>query len=426
MQLTLNDEQRAIQESAHDFLAANAGLERLREVVDSGTGHDDRLWTSLAGEMGYAGLMVPEAYGGIGLGATEMALVLEETGGVLAVTPFFETAVLGAQLILSTGHESQKQALLPDLAAGRIRTSLAMTGETGRPCPEEISVTLERRPTNWRLHGQASFVTFAHVADWLLVIARAPGTSGAGAGALSVVAVPRDTPGVSIECVPGLDPTRPFSRVTFEQVEVPEDHILGEPEAAGTAVRRTLAIAAGLLAAEQTGGAAFCLSSTVDYAKQRVQFGRAIGSFQAVKHDLADMMVEVEAARSAVAYAAAAIEQAAIHLPNGGRANSALAAIDLPDGVRANSELASIDLPDRGRTDSELLEATSVARVWCTEAFRRCSAQAIQLHGGIGFTWEHHAHLYFKRARSSSTWLGDPAWHRERIARLIGLGQDHS
>jgi len=183
--------------------------------------------------------------------------------------------------------------------------------------------------------------------------------------------------------VPSLDPTRPFSRVTFERVTLPIASILGPPGGAASALDRVLAIGAGLLAAEQTGGADCCLSSTVEYAKERVQFGRPIGSFQAVKHELADMMVAVEAARSAALYAAAAIDQGT----------------------------------------QELFEAASVARVWCSEAFQHCAAEAIQLHGGIGFTWEHHAHLYFKRARSSSTWLGEPALHRERVARLIGLEQ---
>jgi alkylation response protein AidB-like acyl-CoA dehydrogenase len=341
-------------------------------VIESGTGYDAALWNALAGETGFAGLMVPESYGGSGLGAVEMALVLEETGRALAVVPFFETAVLAVQAILSAGTPMQKQTLLPDIAAGRTRAAVAITGPSGQPVPDDIAVTMTRDGTGWRLEGSAGFVTFAHVADLLLIVTK-------GHDGSSIVALPTSIEGVSIQRLPSLDLTRPLCRVTLHAVRVSDDAVLGEPFSAGEALARVLAIGAGLLASEQMGGAEFCLSSTVDYAKQRVQFGRVIGSFQAVKHELADMMVAVEAARSAALYAAAAIDA-------GG---------------------------------DELFEAASVARVWCSEAYRHCAAEAIQLHGGIGFTWEHHAHWYFKRAHSSATWLGEPALHRERVAQLI-------
>jgi alkylation response protein AidB-like acyl-CoA dehydrogenase len=376
------EEQRLISESARNFLAQAAGLERLRTVIESGTGYDATLWSALAGEMSFAGLMVPEPYGGSGLGAVEMSLILEQTGRTLAVVPFFETAVLAAQAILLSGTQAQKQALLPDIAAGRTKAAVAMTGPGGAPFPAGVAIIMSRDGAGWRLNGAAGFATFAHVADLILIVARSPYSKGNEA--LSIVALPASTDGVSIQLLPSLDLTRPFSRVDLNDVYVPASAVLGEAQAAGAALARTFAIGAGLLASEQTGGAQFCLSSTVDYAKQRVQFGRAIGSFQAVKHELADMMVAVEAARSAALYAATAIDA-------GG---------------------------------DELFEAASVARVWCSEAYRRCAAEAIQLHGGIGFTWEHHAHLYFKRARSSSTWLGEPALHRERIAQLIGLDEE--
>jgi alkylation response protein AidB-like acyl-CoA dehydrogenase len=379
----LTQEQRLIQETARTFLADNAGLQHLRTVLESGCGLDETLWGALAGEMGFAGSMVPEAYGGTGLGALETALILEETGRTLAVVPFFETAVLATQGILLLGEPVQKQELLPAIAAGRTRAAFAMTGPSGAPYPQGVAVELQCHTGDpvCRLHGTAEFVTFAHVADLLLVIARAPGSRGHEG--LSLVAVPATWPGIRIDRVPGLDLTRPFSRITFDQVDLPTGSVLGPAGAAGEALDRVLAVGAGLLASEQTGGAAFCLASTVDYSKERVQFGRPIGSFQAVKHELADMMVAVEAGRSAALYAAAAIDA---------------------------------DTP-------ELFEAASVARVWCSEAFQHCAAEAIQLHGGIGFTWEHHAHLYFKRARSSSTWLGEPVLHRERIAQLIDLKQ---
>lgn len=380
MRFSLTEEQRLIKESARTFLERAVRFERVRAVIESGTGYDAALWNVLAGEMGFAGLMVPQSYGGSGLGAVEMALVLEELGRTLAVVPFFETAVLAAQAILLSGTQSQKQALLPDIAAGRTKAAVAITGSSGLPFAEGVDIVMSRDGAGWRLKGTAGFVTFTHVADLILIVARTQETKGSEG--LSIVALPTARlADLSIHPLPSLDLTRPFSRLELNDLYIPPEAVLGEAQTAGAALVRTLAIGAGLLASEQSGGAQFCLSSTVDYAKQRVQFGRVIGSFQAVKHELADMMVVVEAARSAALYAAAAIDE-------GG---------------------------------DELFEAASVARVWCSEAYRRCAAEAIQLHGGIGFTWEHHAHFYFKRARSSSTWLGAPELHRERVAELIGL-----
>jgi alkylation response protein AidB-like acyl-CoA dehydrogenase len=320
---------------------------------------------------------VPELYGGSGLGAVEMSLVLEETGRTLALVPFFETAVLAVQVILLAGTEAQKRTLLPDIAAGRTKAAVAIIGPSGLPFPDDIAVVMSRDGAGWRLTGSTGFVTFAHVADLMLIVTQ--GNDGPSIVALPTSIKGGSIEGLSVERLTSLDLTRPLCRMTLNDVYVSDDAVLGEPFTAGEALTRVLAIGAGLLASEQTGGAEFCLSSTVEYSKQRVQFGRVIGSFQAVKHELADMMVAVEAARSAALYAAAAID--------------------------AGGE--------------ELFEAASVARVWCSEAYRHCAAEAIQLHGGIGFTWEHHAHWYFKRARSSSTWLGDPVLHRERIAQLI-------
>lgn len=389
MRFSPTEEQRLIKDSARTCLARTAGLERLRGVIESGAGYDPALWNTLAGEMGLTGLMVPESYGGTGLGAVEMALILEETGRTLAPVPFFETAVLAVQTILLSGTQAQKQTLLPDIAAGRCKVALAITGPSGLPCPDGVAVVMSRDDAGWRLTGSAGFVTFAHVADLLLIVAHAQEAKGSDGLSIIALRTASDStsirglsiPGLSIRRLPSLDLTRPLCRVDLDGVYVPDDAVLGEAHTAGKALTRMLAIAAGLLASEQSGGAQFCLSSTVEYAKQRVQFGRAIGSFQAVKHELADMMVAVEAARSAALYAAIAIDA-------GG---------------------------------DELFEAASVARVWCSEAYRHCAAEAIQLHGGIGFTWEHHAHLYFKRARSSSTWLGEPELHRERVARSMGL-----
>ena len=355
MDFALTDDQRFIQDSARSFLGDTAGADALRAIVKGPTGFDETLWTSLAGEMGFIGLMVPEAHGGSGLGAVEMALVLEETGRTLAAIPFFETAVLAVQAILSAGTEAQKATLLPKLAQGALKACFA--GTASRPSL-----------AGGRLTGTAEFVTFGHIAD-LIVVATADD---------SLIALPAATEGLTIEALPTLDRTRRFARITFDCV-LGDDAILGAPGNAGAAIARTLTIGAGLLASEQTGGAQYCLDSTVEYSKQRVQFGRPIGSFQAYKHSLADLMVLIESARSAALYAAAAIDE---------------------DG-------------------DELAEACHVAASWASDCYRHCSGEAIQLHGGIGFTWEHWAHLYFKRARASSTWLGTPEQHREALAQII-------
>jgi alkylation response protein AidB-like acyl-CoA dehydrogenase len=355
MDFALTEEQRFIQDSARTFLSDAAGPDALRASVEGATGFDESLWASLAGEMGFVGLLVPEAYGGSGLGAVEMALVLEETGRTLAAVPFFETSVLAVQAILNAGTDAQKSDLLPRLAAGEIKACLAGTAD---------------RPTlsNGRLTGTANYVTFGHVAD-LVIVATADG---------SLVALAKDAPGLVVDALPTLDRTRRFARLTFD-CAVGDDAVLGSPGSAAAAIDRVLTIGAGLLASEQTGGAQFCLDSTVEYAKQRSQFGRLIGSFQAYKHMLADMMVQIEASRSAALYAAAAIDE---------------------DG-------------------EELAEACHVAQSWAADCYRHCAGEAIQLHGGIGFTWEHHAHLYFKRARATSSWLGTPEFHREALAQII-------
>jgi alkylation response protein AidB-like acyl-CoA dehydrogenase len=353
MDFALTEDQLFIQESARSFLADAAGPEAQRATVESANGFDEVLWASLAGEMGFVGLMIPEAYGGSGLGAVEMALVLEETGRTLAAVPFFETAVLAVQAILGSGSEAQKADLLPKLAAGKLKASFAGTAD---------------RPSlsSGRLSGTANFATFGHVAD-LIIVATQEGR---------LVALPASTAGLAVGPLPSLDRTRRFARLTFD-CAVPEDAIL--PASSEAAIRRVLAISGGLLASEQTGGAQFCLDSTVEYSKQRIQFGRAIGSFQAYKHILADMMVMIEASRSAALYAAAAID--------------------------GNGE--------------ELEEACHIARIWASDCYRHCSGEAIQLYGGIGFTWEHQAHLYFKRARAASSWFGSPEEHREALAKII-------
>lgn len=367
MHFALTEDQRAIQTAAHAVLNAAASGEARLAALESGEGWDLALWRALGVELGFAGLMIPEAYGGSGLGAVEMSLVLEEAGKTLAVIPLFETAVVSATAVLAAGDEAQKTDLLGRMATGEI-IATPVLARAGEAAP---ALVLSPAP---RLDGVVRYAAFAHAADLLIVACE-------GEEGVSLVALPTYAAGVQVERQTCLDPTRPLSTVRLDGVAVDPAWILGPAGAAKAAIDHVRTVAAGLLAAELTGVAAQSLASTVDYAQQRMQFGRVIGSFQAVKHTLADMMVQVEAARSASLYAAAALDL-------GG---------------------------------DEAVEAASTAKAWCGDAANHCAAEAIQLHGGIGFTWEHPAHLYFKRARSSSQWFGDPAHHREIVAGLMGL-----
>jgi alkylation response protein AidB-like acyl-CoA dehydrogenase len=379
MNFRFTPEQRLIRDNARAFLAEHASSEKLRAALESPAGWDEALWRTMGAELGWLGVALPELHGGSGLGLVELAILMQETGRVLAAAPFFTTAGLCAPAILATATDAQQARLLPGLGSGKSRFALCMTGASGAPAPLELPAHLLRRGNEWTLRGTAHFVAFGHAADILLVAARAPG-SVAWEG-VSLIAIPANAAGVRIERAVSLDLTRPYAQVHFDSVRIPHEVIMGEAEAAGPGMKAALATAAAMLAAEQLGGGERVLEMSVDYAKQRVQFGRPIGSFQAIKHMLADMMVLVEGARSAAYYAACALSE----------------------------------LPEEGE------KAAAIARSYCSDAFSACAAQAIQVHGGIGFTWDHDAHFYFKRARSSASLLGDAAYHREILAGLIGL-----
>jgi alkylation response protein AidB-like acyl-CoA dehydrogenase len=377
MQFIHSEEQRLIREAARELLAERADPARVRAAMAAPGGYDADLWRQISTELGWMGLAIPQSYGGAGLGWAELCILQEEQGRQLVASPFFATAALAAPLIDAAASEAQRAELLGRIAAGAVRFGCALTGTDGRPPAEGVSVLLERRGAGLALSGVGDFVIHGDSADELLVLARAPGSRG-DAG-ISIAVVPAGSAGISVHPHVMLDLTRPMSRIEFDGVAVSREQLLGEPGEAGAAVARGLDLARIALAAEALGGAERVLEMTTDFAKERVQFGRPIGSFQAVKHRLADMMIVVEAAKSAAWYAASAADEAPV----------------------------------------ELAEAAATAKSYCCDAFFDCAANAVQLHGGIGFTWEHMAHLYFKRARASATLLGSPAWQRERLARLI-------
>jgi alkylation response protein AidB-like acyl-CoA dehydrogenase len=376
MQFVHSEEQQMIRASARTLLAPY-GSERLRAAMREPGGYEGTLWRQISGELGWSGLAVPEAYGGAGLGWVELCILQEEQGRRLVASPFFASVALAGAIVREAAAEAQRRTLLKRIAGGA-RVACALTGRDGRPPPEDVTVQLDTRAGELTLNGISAFVSHADSADLLLVLARAHGSAG-----LSVVVLPAATPGISITPHVMLDLTRPMAQVAFTNVPVAAGELLGSAGSADAAVAKGLDLARIALAAEALGGAEQVLEMTTEYVKQRVQFGRPIGSFQALKHRLADMMVQVEAAKSAAWYAACVADE--------------------------DSE--------------ELAEAAAIAKSYCCDAFYDCAASAIQLHGGVGFTWEHDVHLYFKRARASATLLGSPAWQRERLMRVLGLGE---
>ncbi len=380
MQFAHSEEQQLIRESARTLLRTRAGPRQLRETLREPGGYDPELWRTI-GELGWTGLAIPQAYGGAGLGWVELCILQEEQGRLLVASPVFATSALAAPLISASGLEEQRRALLPRIAGGEVRVACALTGTDGRPPCDGISVVLEPRAQGFTLNGVSDFVSHGDCADLLVVLARAPLSQGAEG--ISAVVIPAASPGVTIRPHVMLDLTRPMSRVELNAVSVTREQLLGEPAAAGSAVEEALDRARIALASEALGGAEHVLEMTTAYVKERVQFGRPIGGFQAIKHRLADMMIEMEAAKSAAWYAACVADE----------------------------------------RPEELAEAAAIAKSYCCDAFFDCAANAIQLHGGIGFTWEHEAHLYFKRARATATLLGSPAWQRERLVRRFAAGK---
>ena len=382
MEFRFTPEQVHIRDTARAFLAAHATQAVLRQSIASGATMDRGLWGAVTDQMGWAGVAVPEHLGGAGLTAVELAILMQETGGALARIPLFCGAAMAIPAILAAGTVGQQAELIPPLITGGI-ASLCFTGVHGTPGPQGVTAELRRLGGGgFRLTGKAGFVPHAASADLIIIACRAPNSRGAAG--ISLVALPARWPGLCRTDLTTLDLTRPYSTFAFDDVEVPAEKILGEAEQGGDALRHTLNFAAAMLAAEQLGGAERVLEFTLEHAKTRSQFGRPIGGFQAVKHKLADMMLLVESARSAAYYAACTAAE----------------------------------------TPEDLAGAASVTRAYCSDAYMRCASEAIQLHGGMGYTWEHPAQLYFKRARASATLLGDAAYHRELVAQMMGLDEE--
>jgi alkylation response protein AidB-like acyl-CoA dehydrogenase len=387
-----DQELRLLRESLREAFRSLSPSPEIRRQMATARGWDPRVWRRLCRELGVAGLMVPEELGGGGFSAVELGVVFEEAGRALLCAPFLATAGLAVPLLLALDDPEACKRYLPALCDGSRVATVVTSDVNGRQLPDGDLVAVAARDTGPVLDGTAGFVVDGAFADLLLVPARAD-------GAIGVYAVEASSPGVVTTPLVTLDQTRKQARVEFTAAPAAR---VGTGDASG-ALARGLDIARALLAAEQAGGAAACLESGVSYGMTRIQFGRPIGSFQAFKQKAADLLVQVESARSA----AQAAVQAAVFAP-GGRPPG-----DPPYGGASRPPIP----PAPPWTD--LAVAALVAKIYCSEAYLAVAAENIQLHGGIGFTWEHDAHLYFKRAWTSREMLGGPEEHTERLARLL-------
>ena len=376
MNFAFSEEQDALRETVAQFLEQKSPSAEVRRLMETTDGYDPDVWKQMGAQMGLQGLHIPEEYGGQGFTFVELGIVLEEMGKRLLCAPYFATVVLGANAIMNAGSDSQKKELLPGIAAGETIATLAFTEPSGKWDADGIAMTYEASGDGFSLSGEKMFVIDGHNADLIVVVARKAGSSGTDG--LSFFTVAGDAEGLTRTPLETMDMTRKQAKLEFSGVKA---ELLGEEGAGWAALSQTLDQAAVCLSSEMVGGSQQVLDMSVDYAKVRVQFGRPIGSFQAIKHKCADMLLEVESAKSAAYYAAWC-------------------------AAELNDELPSV---------------ASLAKAYCSEAYFHAAAENIQIHGGIGFTWEHPAHLYFKRAKSSETLLGDASYHRELVARQIGL-----
>ena len=356
MQFGLSESQQILKDTARKFFAGESPIATVRKAIETETAFDATLWTKLA-EQGFTGIITPEEYGGMGLGNVELALLMEEAGYALLPGPFFSTVALAGNVIDACASPEQKKEYLGRIADGRARATVALVEAAGSWDTEGLKLSFAGN----KLNGTKLFVTDAAVADFIVVI-----------GGDGIFVVDAKAPGVHVEPMKGMDLARKIYSVDFSNTPA---------ERLGNAggLSRALDVATTALCAEMTGGMQRVLELAVGYAKTRKQFGKPIGIFQAVQHLCADMYLETESSRSAVYYAAWALEE------------------NMPDAMAA----------------------VSVAKMYASDASRSVGNRGIQVHGGMGFTWENDIHLYYRRAKASETMLGDATFHRERIARLV-------
>ena len=367
MSITLTREQTDLRDAVADLLAKRSPESQVRRLMADDTGHDPGMWSEMAA-MGLLGLTIPEEFGGVGAGAAELAVVSEQMGRALLCGPYLSTAVLTPYLLLALADPAECTDVLPRIAHGELITTVAFAEAGSARPPEHPGTIAAQAGGDWRLTGEKTYVLDATAAERFYVAAQTD--SGVG-----IFAVDRNASGLAVSPLTTVDQTRKQGRLTLADTPA---RLVADPGAGGPALAAALDRTAVAVIAEQAGGAMHVTRMATDYARNRFQFGRSIGSFQAIKHMCVDMLLDAQSACSAARHVAAAFDAAE------------------PDRF--------IDL--------------ALAQGFCSETFVSTAASNIQVHGGIGFTWEHPAHLYLRRARTDAQILGDPAWHRERYVRL--------
>jgi alkylation response protein AidB-like acyl-CoA dehydrogenase len=376
MDFAFSEEQEMLRSSARDFLAKECSSKVVRKLMEATDAYDPGLWKKMAA-LGWTALGIPEQYGGVGT-FLDLVVVLEEAGRALLPGPFFATMGLAVPALIEAGTETQKKEVLTAIAQGSARATLALTEPSGRWDASAVTLTARPGGGGWQLDGIKLFVPDAEAADYMIVAAR---TRGEGEDGISLFLVKGKPAGMKVTALKTLDMTRRWSEVRFDGVKLEGESLMGPVDKAWPKLKRALEWATSALCAEMIGGTQKVLETSTEYAKTRHQFGKPIGIYQAVSHKLADMLVLSESGRSATYYAAWTVDA---------------------------------DAPDRSL-------AASMAKAYVSDAYRKVAGDGIQVHGGIGFTWEHDLHLYFKRAKSSEVTLGDATFHRELVAQALDL-----
>lgn len=378
MDFALSSDQEMIRDTAEAFLAEASASAAVRAAMESETGFDPALWARIGQELGWCATPIPDTYDGLGLGSVELVLLMEQMGRRLLCAPFFSTVALAAQVLMEVAdvnHGAAKQRYLPTIASGEMTATVALARQGMDWQTTGLDAAISAGADGDVINGHFAIVADGATADLLIVPARDPG------GQIALYAFPSNLPGITRTPLKNFDQTRRVASISLDNVRLPDDALIANPAQVAALMPRAISRVRLALAAEQLGGAQQCLDLTLAYIAERVQFGRTIASFQAIKHRCAEMMVKIEATRSAI-YGAAAVAE-----------NPALAA--------------------------EFLLEAAAAKALASDTYCYCAADAIQLHGGVGFTWEYDPQLYFKRAQASAHWLGSADALRERIAAAL-------
>jgi alkylation response protein AidB-like acyl-CoA dehydrogenase len=374
----LDEEQVMLKTSARDFLQQECPKKLVRAMMEDEKGYSPELWKKIA-DLGWLGLVFPEEYGGVGSSFLDLAVLLEECGRALLPAPFISTVVLAGRPIAAFGDENQKQQFLPSIASGDMIMTLAFSETSGGIEASDITVTATVSGDNYIINGTKLFVPYAHIADYFLCVTRTKNNQDKEEG-VTLLLVNSKSPGIQINLLKTMTGDK-LCEVVFNNVTVPAKNVLGEPDKGWPIMKRVLIEGQVAESAWMTGGTRWAMETSIDYAKIRIAFGRPIGSFQAIQHKLANVAVGVEGATAIMYYAAWAIM------------------VNDPD----------VDM------------AASMAKSWCGETYKQATFDGIQIHGGIGYTWDHDMHLYLKRAKASEVTFGDSDYHREKVAQMLKI-----